>query len=65
MTLGISASLIHLKMKYHNIHDEYVMIHVDLSRVLYIHKPLQCSQDTTMINNKKNDQLEVNVVDLR
>lgn len=39
-TLDVVASLVHLKLKYHNVLDEPVTINVDLFGVKRIHKTL-------------------------
>lgn len=52
-TLGIVASLVHMKMKYHNIHDEPVTICVNLYEALKIDKALYHRQKTTLVMRDK------------
>lgn len=40
-TLDIIASLVHFKMKYHNVHDEPITINVELTEAKGIYQALQ------------------------
>lgn len=44
MTLDVVASLVYLKFKYHNVHDEPTMIKVELLGVKHIHNTLYSTQ---------------------
>lgn len=60
MTLNVVASLVHLKMKYHNVHDEPVTICDDLSRAQKIHNTFHRDLD----GKSKDNAIEVNMARL-
>lgn len=57
--LDAVASLVQVNLKYHNVHDEMVMINVELSRAEMINKPLHQYQ-----NEGKGIDIEINIASL-
>lgn len=58
--MDVMASPIHLKLKYHNFHNEPITIYGDLSGARRIHKDLQRDQ-----NGKDNEKvMEINMASL-
>lgn len=43
---------IHLKMKYHNLHEESLTIYDDVAWFWHIYKTLQRNRDATFVENK-------------
>lgn len=60
MTLDVVASLVHLKMKYHNVHGEPVTICDDLSIAQKVHNTFHRDPD----GKSKDNAMEVNVARL-
>lgn len=58
MMLDAVASLAHLKLKYHNVHDGAVTICADLSRTPRVYKALQRDQK----GKSKEKAMEINMV---
>lgn len=58
-TLDTVVSLVHIKMKYHNIHDKHLKIYSNLYESWWIHKFLYYKYDVTLIENGKQITLEV------
>lgn len=49
VTLGIIASTAHLEVKYHNIHDELVIVWADLTKTHQIHETQLKDPTTTVV----------------
>lgn len=58
-TLDAMAFTVHLNLNYHNVHDDSMIIYIELYEIRRIYKELQCDQ-----KNGQGKNMEINITSL-